>query len=73
MLPKEAKMPVFKVSGLSCGHCEIAVTRAVQSVDPAARVTVERAAGRVSVESHADPQAVRKAIESEGYAVEHQA
>ena len=60
----------FKVSGMTCGHCEKAVTRAVQSVDPAATIKVDRAAGRVSAETDADPQVVKQAIEGEGYAVE---
>ena len=60
----------FQVSGMTCGHCEAAVTRAVKSVDPAAKVTVERAVGRVSVESATDAQAVKQAIEREGYTVQ---
>ena len=59
----------FQVSGMTCGHCEKAVTRAVKSVDPAAKVTVERAAGRVSVESETDAQALKQVIEDEGYTV----
>jgi hypothetical protein len=41
----------------------------VQSVDPAARVTVDRTADRVVVESAADAAAVQRAIEAEGYVV----
>ncbi len=63
----------FRVEGMTCGHCEQAVTRAVQSVDPAARVTVDRTADRVAVESAADADALRRAIEAEGYAVNRQA
>ncbi|SDY95685.1 heavy-metal-associated domain-containing protein [Citreimonas salinaria] len=59
----------FEVQGMTCGHCERAVTKAVQALDPDARVAVDRAAGRVSVDSRTDPQAVRKAIEDEGYRV----
>jgi hypothetical protein len=46
------------------------VTRAGQSVDPTARVTIDRAADRVAVESAADPDAVRRAIETAGYTVQ---
>ena len=60
----------LQVNGMTCGHCEKAVTRAVQWVDPNAKVTVERAAGRVSVDSGADPQTLKQAIEAEGYTVE---
>ena len=59
----------FQVEGMTCGHCERAVSRAVQSVDPAARVTVDRANDRVVVESAADAAAVQRAIEAEGYVV----
>jgi copper chaperone len=59
----------FKVEGMTCGHCEAAVTRAVQAVDPAARVTIDRKADRVLVDSSAEPEAVRHAIEAQGYTV----
>lgn len=59
----------LEVDGMTCGHCERAVTKAVHSVDPAAKVAVDRSSGRVAVESAGDPQAVRRAIEAEGYAV----
>lgn len=63
----------FQVGGMTCGHCEKAVTQAVQRAAPGAAVTVDRAAGRVSVarpEGDAgDAAAIRKAIEDEGYTV----
>jgi len=58
---------------MTCGHCERAVTRAVQSIDPAARVTVDRTADRVVVESVADADAVVRAIQAEGYVVDRSA
>ena len=58
----------FQVEGMTCGHCEKAVVRAVRTVDPDARVTVDRSADRVVVDSAADPDAVHRAIEAEGYA-----
>ena len=58
----------FQVEGMTCGHCEKAVVRAVRTVDPDARVTVDRSAHRVVVDSAADSDAVRRAIEAEGYA-----
>jgi copper chaperone len=59
----------LKVAGMTCSHCEAAVTRAVRSVDPGAAVSVDRASGRVSVGSVADPRAMQAAIEREGYQV----
>ena len=40
----------FSVQGMTCGHCEKAVTQAVQSVDPQAQVTIDRPAGKVEVQ-----------------------
>ena len=59
----------YRVEGMTCGHCEQTVTRAVRSVDPAARVTVNRTADRVVIESAADADAMQRAIEAEGYVV----
>ena len=59
----------LQVEGMTCGHCERTVTKAVQSVDPAAKVAVDRSSGQVAVDSAGDPQAVRQAIEAEGYTV----
>lgn len=59
----------FEVTGMTCGHCEAAVTRAVHSVDPAAKVIVDRAANQVTVDGSAEPEAVQCAVEAEGYGV----
>ncbi|MBM9593415.1 heavy-metal-associated domain-containing protein [Roseitranquillus sediminis] len=59
----------FQVTGMTCAHCEAAVTRAVHSVNPTAEVTVGRAANQVTVDGSADPEAVRRAVEAEGYSV----
>lgn len=59
----------LQVSGMTCDHCEKAVARGVQSVDPGAKVFVQRAMGRVSVDSKADASALKQAIEQEGYTV----
>ncbi|MGE0498342.1 MAG: heavy-metal-associated domain-containing protein [Ramlibacter sp.] len=59
----------FNVQGMTCGHCERAVTQAVKSVDPAAEVKVDRAAGKVDVQSDQPRDAIARAIADEGYAV----
>ncbi|MDP3139136.1 MAG: cation transporter [Burkholderiaceae bacterium] len=59
----------FNVKGMTCGHCEKAVTRAVKQVDPAAQVQIDRPAGRVEVESAAAREAIAQAITDEGYSV----
>ena len=60
---------IFTVTGMTCGHCEKAVTRAVQQVDPLARVQIDRLQNRVEVESTQARDALVHAITEEGYAV----
>ena len=60
---------VFEVQGMTCGHCERAVTTAIQSVDANAQVKIDRAAKRVTVETAADRATVAAAIAEEGYKV----
>ncbi|MDR0479499.1 MAG: cation transporter [Burkholderiaceae bacterium] len=59
----------FTVTGMTCNHCEQAVTRAVKQVDPQAQVKIDRAQNRVEVQSDASRDVLAKAIAEEGYAV----
>jgi copper chaperone len=59
----------FNVQGMTCGHCERAVTQAVKQIDPQAQVKIDRSVGKVEVQSNADHQALAKAIAEEGYTV----
>jgi len=59
----------FIVSGLTCGHCEKAVTRAVKQADPQAEVKIDRSVGKVEVESSQPRELLANAIAEEGYAV----
>ena len=59
----------FNVQGMTCGHCEKAVTKAVQSVDPQAQVTIDRPAGKVEVRTTQPREAIAHAIAEEGYEV----
>ncbi|MNZ93242.1 Copper chaperone CopZ [compost metagenome] len=60
-------MQVFKVQGMSCGHCVRAITQAVQARDQAADVQVDLAAGEVRVASRLAEEQVLEAIREEGY------
>lgn len=60
---------IFTVTGMTCGHCEKAVTRAVKQLDPQAEVKIDRPQNRVEVESGQPREALAKAIAEEGYAV----
>ncbi len=59
----------FTVTGMTCGHCEKAVTRAVKQLDPQAEVVIDRAANQVQVQSGQPREALAQAIAEEGYAV----
>ena len=59
----------FIVTGMTCGHCEKAVTRAVKQVDPQAEVKIDRSLGKVEVESSQPRALLASAIAEEGYAV----
>ena len=59
----------FTVTGMTCGHCEAAVTRAIKQLDAQAQVQIERAQNRVQVESTQAREAIAAAIREEGYEV----
>ena len=59
----------FTVTGMTCGHCEKAVTRALKQVDPQAEVSIDRAANQVVVQSGQARELLAKAIAEEGYEV----
>ncbi|MFS8973086.1 heavy-metal-associated domain-containing protein [Cupriavidus necator] len=59
----------FQVEGMSCNHCVGAITRAVQAIDPAATVSADVPTQAVRVDSGADTQVLRHAIEEAGYPV----
>jgi copper chaperone len=57
------------VTGMTCGHCEKAVTQAIEQLDAKAQVRIDRAANRVDVESTTVREALVQAITDEGYQV----
>ncbi len=59
----------LKVTGMTCGHCVQAVTRAVTAIPDAGDVRVDLASGQVTVEGSPAPAAIRAAIEAAGYSV----
>ena len=59
----------FTVSGMTCGHCEKAVIRAVKQVDPQAQVKIDRNLSKVEVVSTQARELLSKAIVEEGYEV----
>ncbi|MEU6541893.1 cation transporter [Streptomyces sp. NPDC046859] len=60
---------VYKVSGMSCGHCEGAVSGEISELSGVSSVTAVAASGEVTVVSAAplDDAAVREAVEEAGF------
>ena len=59
----------FTVTGMTCGHCEKAVTRALTLLDPHAEVMIDRVANKVQVRSNQLRDQLEKALAEEGYPV----
>ncbi|MFB8024166.1 heavy-metal-associated domain-containing protein [Streptomyces sp. NPDC056465] len=60
---------VYEVKGMTCGHCEGAVTEEISALEGVTSVKAEAAGGRVTVVS-ATPltdDAVRAAVDEAGY------
>lgn len=57
----------FNIPNMSCGHCVKAVTEAVRSVDPQARVEVDLAGKHVKVESGQPREPLARALAEAGY------
>jgi copper chaperone len=59
----------FQVEGMTCGHCEMAVKKAITRLDSEAKVAIDRAAGKVDVESSKTREEIAHVIADEGYPV----
>ena len=60
---------IFTVEGITCGHCEKAVTQALLSLDAHAKVVIDRTHNTVQVDSEKPREALAHAIAEEGYRV----
>jgi copper chaperone len=60
---------IFTVEGMTCGHCEKAVTKALLSLDAQAKVVIDRTHNSVQVDSEKSREALAQAIADEGYRV----
>lgn len=60
----------FTVHGMTCGHCEKAVTTAIKTLDPQAEVRIDRGQNRVDVNSLQPHESLAEAIREEGYRVD---
>lgn len=59
----------FTVQGMTCGHCEKAVTSAIKTLDPQAEVRIDRSQNKVEVNTSQPREVVAAAISEEGYTV----
>ncbi|KQP22720.1 heavy-metal-associated domain-containing protein [Pseudorhodoferax sp. Leaf267] len=61
-------MIAFEVQDMSCGHCVGSITKAVQAVDPQARVEIDLPTHRVQITpAQADAAQLRDAITQAGF------
>ncbi|MCL2552569.1 MAG: heavy-metal-associated domain-containing protein [Actinomycetia bacterium] len=60
---------VYTVSGMSCGHCESAVTKEVTAIPGVTSVTAVAKTGLVTIASEQplDDSAIRAAVDEAGY------
>ncbi|MFE2494993.1 heavy-metal-associated domain-containing protein [Streptomyces scopuliridis] len=66
---------VYQVTGMTCGHCEGAVSSEISGIEGVTSVEATAATGRVTVVSQAplDEEAVRAAVDEAGYELAGQA
>lgn len=57
----------FQIDNMGCGGCAKSVTKAIHSVDPRARIDIDLALKRVSVDSGADESAMVTVLEDVGF------
>jgi copper chaperone len=60
---------IFEVTGMTCSHCERAITQAILQSDPQAEVKIDRAINQVEVQSQQSHEVLTQTIEQEGYVV----
>lgn len=59
----------LEVEGMSCSHCVGRVTKSILGIDAAAKVEIDLATKKVSVESQAAMAAIASAVAEAGYPV----
>lgn len=58
---------IFNVTGMTCGGCAKAITKAIERLDPQATVKVDVSGGKVSVSSDAPMTKIAEVIEAAGF------
>jgi len=57
----------LRIESMTCGGCAKSVTKAIQSVDPNAKIETNPAARTVKVETTATSAALQRVLEEAGY------
>jgi len=57
----------FHVPNMTCGGCARSVTKALQSVDAAARIDTDPARHEIRIETSVDESVLQTALEKAGY------
>lgn len=60
----------YRIGGMNCGGCVAAVTRAIQQVDPTAKVAIDLDSGNVRIDGRLARDAVKRAVEEAGFSFE---
>ncbi|ULH17252.1 cation transporter (plasmid) [Deinococcus sp. KNUC1210] len=60
----------LEISGMTCGHCVTAVTKALKSVPGVQDAQVDLKSGTAVVQGQADPGALVSAVVEEGYSAQ---
>jgi copper ion binding protein len=63
----------LKITGMTCGHCVAAVTKALRATDGVSSADVDLEAGRARVEydeTRTSPRALASVVTDEGYTAE---
>lgn len=60
---------IFTVKGMTCAHCEKAITRALLFLDAQASVVIDRQQNLVQIDSVQNREALAQAMAEEGYQV----
>ncbi len=57
----------LRIESMTCGGCAKSVTKAIQSIDPNARIETNPAARTVKVETTASSAVLQQVLEEAGY------
>lgn len=60
-------MIALEVENMTCGSCATSVTRALHSLDPAAKVTVDLSQQRVHIDGTRPPGDYSRALDAAGF------